>query len=600
MNNSHPVKTPSPCRRCSKIPVNESDDNSQHIHLKTNGDVVCDHKHQGTVKEDVLGMSCNTKPKTDVCESLINDNLHCEKMEGKNNLSEVVSSDVQVSGYDKHCEDKINNIQFKSDNNSLIKVSKSTNNNNAHHVKLKDCEMNSLNGQTGDDERYSTETLCSTNEGGSKVDLTISNIESSHHDVLTPSQECNSIQNDLGGRDCPNSPIDPCPSNTKSSSCQNLAGPNLSGKSNTTSSCSNASLSEPDTIITTIMNEILNKLDLLVPTLKLKTTASCSSPNGDRTFSTTTLSSCVSKLHERPCNETGRDANDTGESISTSSYDEVFRDNSCKNNSEDVPSLPLSSKLPSSATVDCNSRNQLTVACNSKSPGASCPLDKKSETKVQARKSSSECSKESPTLEVKTDLELSAIMGLAHGLITGSHMDNLSSKLTNTLHDLAASLSRSKASELTSAGAEGSESSSVSKVQVEKPEPMSFEDVIMLQRKQWEDVIYRDQINRHKAASLHQRINRLRAKGLSCYSRGELTSLAKRRRTALSSEDKTTAWSGVFHKNDINNKHAPNTGTGAIDKESSNSRGSSPAVLDKRQLRRKKFLRKVQTNTGVY
>jgi len=191
-------------------------------------------------------------------------------------------------------------------------------------------------------------------------------------------------------------------------------------------------------------------------------------------------------------------------------------------------------------------------------------------------------------------------MGLAHGLITGSHMDNLSSKLTNTLHDLAASLSRSKACVSTSTTAVvDNQQLQPSKEPVVPDTPkMSFEEMVILQRKQWDDVINRDQKNQHKAALLQHRINKLRAKGLSCFSKGELTNLAKKRRNVLSSEDKNTAWTGVFRKNDTSYKHA--TDSLALEKETSvSSRAPSPASIDKRQLRRTKFLRKLRKNTGV-
>lgn len=491
-------------------------------------------------------------------------------------LTDVVSLDVsRISTNNKHCDESTKSLHSQQPalNNlkeSYLKVSQSSNNNNAHPVQHNE---HTLNGQV----KHGVD--------GCFPELISSICKQVMLDKDYPAlrraadETSNIIPVDSSRLNLPNHSSEPKPKNLCAATSSHSTSPShqvatekspmvsldlLNNSTSSSNSVENSSSSESRTIAM-LMNDILDKLDSLVPTPKFQISSSLSvpsSPADNNTVSDNTADSC----------------------------DDVFR-NSADHSQDTLTTVPssslpsVSSKLPSSATTSVSDSVSTSTDNN--------------DTKVQTRNTSSECDKQSPTLEVKTDLELSAIMGLAHGLITGSHMDNLSSKLTNTLHDLAASLSRSKACVSTSTTAVvDNQQLQPSKEPVVPDTPkMSFEEMVILQRKQWDDVINRDQKNQHKAALLQHRINKLRAKGLSCFSKGELTNLAKKRRNVLSSEDKNTAWTGVFRKNDTSYKHA--TDSLALEKEASvSSRAPSPASMDKRQLRRTKFLRKLRKNTG--
>ncbi|XP_076825591.1 uncharacterized protein LOC143471117 isoform X2 [Clavelina lepadiformis] len=143
----------------------------------------------------------------------------------------------------------------------------------------------------------------------------------------------------------------------------------------------------------------------------------------------------------------------------------------------------------------------------------------------------------SPKNHSETPLKVQDFLGLAHGLVTGNHMQNLPPKLTNTLHELAASLKRGEALGCEPESLELKQepvgqirqtSAAPEKVYADEPvgKMLNAEDVKTQQRQQFA-VIAQNRLELEKRmSSLKERLNKVRTAGVYRYTRKQMSLLA--------------------------------------------------------------------------
>nr|CAB3257868.1 KAT8 regulatory NSL complex subunit 1-like [Phallusia mammillata] len=130
------------------------------------------------------------------------------------------------------------------------------------------------------------------------------------------------------------------------------------------------------------------------------------------------------------------------------------------------------------------------------------------------------------------------MQGLAQSLITGNHMQNLPLKLTNTLHELAASLTRAQGLPIDNSAQKGSvkskrrSSSSAKSLNFEETEEVSVSRISNLdkihatQTQQFKEVLRRYTTQKHDLTVLQTRLNKIRCAAVNVKVRNQLQEVA--------------------------------------------------------------------------